>query len=567
MRNTAKGLLDGKRHLRWLLQSTRSFRKELFSISILSLLIPILTISGAVASKNVIDAAVARNSAGFTRYLVLFVVLQLMILLLGNLLPARSSRTVEQISNALQYRFLQSFYKLEWHAVSNCHSGDILTRLTSDVKNIALFHTTLVPQLLAIVAEFVLAFALLLWYDPMLALFGFFLTPFVAFLSLIFGRSIKGIQRKLQENEGEYRSCINESIQHLVVIKCFDSHCTMLDRILRFQSRRMQLVDELNKRILKAGLTSGLGMKAGFLLAFIWGTGRIFSGHISFGVFVAFLQLMGHIQNPLTSAAQILPRLMATFSSLDRYRQFDGTAADTPVAVGTPVHGPIGIRIRNLSFGYHADAPVLKDVSLDIRPGETVAVTGSSGIGKTTFMRLLLALVHPQTGSIRLTHCNPETGIETTMPLARNCFSYVPQGNTLFSGSIAENLRIADEEASTDELWEVLRIACAAEFVSALPEGILTAIGENGLGLSEGQAQRIGIARALLSNRPVLLLDEATSALDSDTEERILQNIRTRMAHKTCIAVTHRHRMKAYADAVVLFQNQCIIPEEGCMTS
>lgn len=544
--------LKAHRHnFRWLFTASADFRRSILLIILINLVVPMIAICSALVSRSLIDAAVARNLPLLFEYAMIFGGTQLASLLLASFLPYLTALTGERISNQLQSAFLSRYYHCEWQQTSTHHTGDVLTRLTSDTRSIVSFYTHILPASVSLVGEFLVAFAILVSFDPYLALYGFILGPFAVGLSLVFGKKIKVLQKALQENESEYRAYMNESIQHLVIIKCFESYQHVQERIGRFQQKKLALTAAQSRQIISAGFISNAGFKFSFFLGFVWGAFRISQGIISFGTFAAFLQMISRIQNPILNASQLYPQFLSALTSLDRYRILESYDQEPNGTSAFSQESRLGIELSDVSFSYHPEHLVFSEASLQIQPSETIVLTGTSGIGKTTLMRLLLQLIHPESGTIRLIHAEHPDAVPTRHPLTRSAFTYVPQGNTLFSGTIAENMRIANSASAENDMQKALEIACAWEFVAELPLGIDTVIGEQGLGLSEGQSQRLCIARALLRQAPIILLDEATSALDKATEQRLIRNIKTCMPHRTCIAITHRDAVLMLADRVI----------------
>lgn len=275
----------------------------------------------------------------------------------------------------------------------------------------------------------------------------------------------------------------------------------------------------------------------GYLLAFGWGAVRLAQKAISYGTLTAFLQLVGQVQSPFIGLAYTLPRIIATAASVERIMELEDLEMEKPVEK-LPDRFSVEVILDEVDFSYNKEELVLEKASFDLKPGETLALIGPSGEGKTTIIRLILALLKPNRGQLFF---RDDMGIDYPVNAAtRDWIAYVPQGNTLFSGTIAENLKCGNPIASDDELKEAAIKACAWEFIQKLPDGLNTVLGEHGLGLSEGQAQRISIARAILRNAPVLILDEATSALDMDLEMRVLEGIKNLKPARACLVITHR---------------------------
>ncbi|MDT3428819.1 ABC-type bacteriocin/lantibiotic exporter with double-glycine peptidase domain [Paenibacillus forsythiae] len=516
------------------------------ALSVIILLNVILSLSGAVlaiVSKQVIDSAVQNSMRVSGIYATLFALILILQLALSSLLTLRTVKLREAMNNDLQQSFMDRLYKTEWNAAGKYHSGDLLTHLTSDIANITDGLVNTLPSILSLVAQFAAAFITLLYFDKTLALFAFLLGPVSMLVSWYIGSRLKRMQHQIQSAESRYRSLLHECVQNLLIVKTFEHEQDSLHKVQASQANRLFWILKRTRFNVAADLTMGIGYRLGFFLAFIWGAYRISTGAASFGMFTAFLQLVGQIQGPLEGLARTFPVLIAMIASSERLIVFqklqsEDRSKDMHERLPAALSGISGLQMEHVGYGYEAGKPILTDVSLSIRPGELIALIGTSGEGKTTLLRLLLALIKPQAGNVCL--IGPHHERISLSADTRSYFSYVPQGNTLFSGTIADNLRIGHPAATEEEINAALEAACARSFTQKLPHGIHTVIGEHGSGLSEGQAQRIAIARALLRPAPILLLDEATSALDMDTEWAVLQNIRNLKPARTCIAITHR---------------------------
>jgi ABC-type multidrug transport system fused ATPase/permease subunit len=340
---------------------------------------------------------------------------------------------------------------------------------------------------------------------------------------------------------------MQESLQHKTIVKTLEQSDGMIGRLAKWQEQLFgEVIERTRFSILSRGLVS-MGFSAGYLTAFIWGVFSIQGGAITFGVMTAFLQLVGRIQRPLADLARMIPTLVSALTSTERLIELEELPKE-PVGDAVCMEGVAGVRFSDVSFMYaDGEEEVLTHLNEDFAPGSMTAVLGETGAGKTTLIRLILALVRPTAG--RVTMYDAEREVEVS-PQTRSNLVYVPQGNTLFSGTIRDNLLLGRPDATDEQLWEVLRVACA-EFVLSLPEGLDTKCGEQGGGLSEGQAQRIAIARSLLRPGSVLLFDEATSALDPDTERRLLERLAEAKGQRTVIFITHRPSVLGYCDRVL----------------
>ena len=473
--------------------------------------------------------------------------------------------------NRMQQHMLDRILRSQWQGKESRHSGDVLNRLEFDVTNVVNFLTEVIPSTLSVAALFIGAFCYLFTMDRMLALITVAIIPVFIGLSKIYVGRMRKLTREVRTSDSKVQSVLQETIQNRMLIKTLESDDHMVDRLEATQSELRHNVVKRTAFSVVSNLIVNFGFALGYLVAFLWAALRMSGGTLSFGGMTAFLQLVNKIQSPARSLTKLVPQFVSVFTAAERLMELEENPLEEQ---GDPIYmkSPCGIRLSDVSFTYeeshtvnetegapsnneeqqHPSArragivPVINHLSFDFRPSSCTAVLGETGAGKTTLVRLILALLHAQEGSIEIydeRHAHPVS------PLLRCNLVYVPQGNTLLSGTIRDNLRLGRLDATDEEMMEALHDACA-DFVDELPKGLDTACSEKGGGLSEGQAQRIAIARALLRNRPVMLFDEATSALDPETERQLLQNVLGRK-DKTVIFITHRPAVVDYCDQVL----------------
>lgn len=445
--------------------------------------------------------------------------------------------------NRMQQRMLDRILRSEWQGKEKHHSGDVLNRLEFDVNNVVNFLTETIPNSLSTLAMFLSAFAYLASMDWRLALIITAMIPVFVLVSKIYVRQMRRLTREVRNSDSKVQSVLQETIQHRMVIKTLEGDDTMVDRLEATQSELRQNVVKRTAFSVFSNLILNFGFAFGYLVAFLWAALRMSHGTLTFGGMTAFLQLVNKIQGPARSLTKLVPAFVSVFTAAERLMELEENPLEEQ---GEPIDmaAPCGIRLQQVSYAYaESDGNVIDRLSFDFRPGSCTAILGETGAGKTTLVRLILALLRPQQGDVYI--YNKEKARRLT-PRYRTNFVYVPQGNTLMSGTIRENLRLGKLDATEEEMWEALKRSCA-DFVSSLPDGLDTVCSEQGGGLSEGQAQRIAIARALLRNRSIMLFDEATSALDPETERQLLKNILS-SNDKTIIFITHRMAVVDYCD-------------------
>lgn len=533
--------------LRWIWGISRGVRGRILLCTLIGCASVACSLVFVLFSKEAIDIATGVGQGSLLRYGIGMGCLILTEILLYALDNWVVNRLGVELRNGLRIRFFDLLLQSRWQGRERYHSGDLLNRMVQDLGSVVSVITSTLPFAVVTVIQLVASFGLLYSMDHGLAIVLVCILPLFLVLSRLYVSRMRRMTKAVRESESRIHSVMQESLQHRLVVKTLEQNGGMMQRLAALQERLFgEVIVRTRFSILSHGLVS-TGFSVGYLTAFLWGVFSIQGGAITFGVMTAFLQLVGRIQRPLADLARMIPTLVGALTSAERLMELE----ELPMEVtGKPVfvEGRVGIRFTDVSFRY-ADGgrEVIARMKEDFSPGSMTAVLGETGAGKTTLIRLILALVTPTAG--RVTLYNEAEEVDTS-PLTRCNLVYVPQGNTLFSGTIRENLLLGRPDATDEELWEVLRIACA-EFVETLPEGLDSSCGERGGGLSEGQAQRIAIARSLLRPGSVLLLDEATSALDPDTERRFLERVAKAGHGKTIIFITHRPSVLEYCDRVL----------------
>ena len=460
--------------------------------------------------------------------------------------------------NRMQQQMLDRLLRAEWRGKDRYHSGDIINRLEQDVQTVVSFITETLPTTLSTVTLFVGAFFYLLQMDVWLACITVAILPMFILVSRIYVAQMRKYTRRVRNSDSQVQSLLTETVQNRMLIKTLEAGDRMVDRLGDTQTVLREHVRQRTKFSIVSNLFVNGGFSLGYLVAFLWGAVRMSAHTITFGQMTAFLQLVFRIQGPARDLTRLAPAFVSVFTAAERLMELE-EAPQEQQGEGVLLPSPCGVRLTDVTYAYEdADQPVLNRLSFDFRPGTCTAVLGETGAGKTTLVRLILALVRPQQGAIEVYSGQSgdfgNTGESGTSayaisPRHRCNFVYVPQGNTLLSGTIRDNLLMGCPDATDDDLWRVLRLVCG-DFVATLPQGLDTVCSEAGGGLSEGQAQRIAIARALLRNRSIMLFDEATSALDPDTERQLLENILSDRS-KTVIFITHRPAVVDYCDQVL----------------
>lgn len=526
--------------LKWL---WNTFHKERWQVVIITFTCAIsasLTVVYADFSKRIINAATEEHSMERVIQCAIGFLILITVQLILNLVSASfADRCKARIEVTLRKHILDSVIKKDYQGVTKYHTGEIQNRMTNDVTTISEGFTSILPDLIYFVVKLVCAFIYLVVIDKFFTLV-FVVGGFaVLIFSLMFKKIVKKLHKKVQESEGTVRSFIQEILTSLLVIKSFNVENKVEKEAedLMELNYRTKMKRRMFSIMARAGVSASFNL--GYVFALAYGAYRLVNG-IDYGTVVSMLQLVNQIQQPFASLSNMLPKYFGLLASAERIIELDKindefehnnsdiNAIDTYDKLKS-------INFENITFGYDRDV-ILDNTSLKIDKGDFVAIMGISGIGKSTLLKLLLGVFRIDSGSITL-----DVGNET-IPVdchTRKMFSYVPQGNFLLSGSIRDNLTFINSDVTDEEIKEAVRISCADQFVYDLPQQLDTVIGEHGIGLSEGQLQRLAIARSILSKSPIMLLDEATSALDEATELRFLKNLKE-MQDKTCIIVSHK---------------------------
>ena len=445
--------------------------------------------------------------------------------------------------NVMQQQILDRLLRSEWRGKNAYHTGDVINRMEEDVKTVVGFITETLPRTLSVVMMFVGAFFYLMQMDTWLAVTTVGILPIFVSVSRIYVAQMRRLSRRVRTSDSRIQNLLTEAVQHVTLLKTMEAGEQMVGQLEGQQAELRHHVRQRTKFSIVSNLFVNGGFSLGYLIAFLWGAVRLSAQTITFGQMTAFLQLVYRIQGPARDMIRLAPAFVSVFTAAERLLELEECPVEEQGASDL-LAGPCGIRITNVTYKYDADmSSVIQNLSFDFKPGTCTAIMGETGAGKTTLLRLILALIKPTDGQVEI--YNSERGAEIS-PLHRCNLVYVPQGNTLLSGTIRDNLLMANPMATDEELWAVLRVACA-DFVADLPQQLDTVCSESGGGLSEGQAQRIAIARALLRNRPIMLFDEATSALDVETERRLLEQV-LRNHHKTILFITHREAVVNYCD-------------------
>lgn len=535
------------RALKWIYCRIRRYIPLTAAVSVISALSALSFVALALITKRVMDIATGDTTGSLLKSgILLFAVIAIQILL------SAAQSILNAYSNGKQTIAFRNYLfgvlcRKKYADISAYHSGDILNRFTSDIDTVVTSSVNIIPNVVSIATKIVAGIGTMLFMNPYIA--AAVLLCGVTFPAI--GRAInkryKYMHKECQRTEGRTRAFLQECFENIVVIKTFISEAPFIKKLDSYMDDNFRLKIKRTSISVIANISLYALFTAGYYAVLLWGAGGLSGGTLTYGTLMAFLQLISQLRAPLQNVSGILPQYYSALASAERLMELEG-AADEPFPAAAERLEKIKedfrtLEIKNLFFGYAGES-VLRDFSFCAKRGNITAITGESGSGKSTLFKLILGLYEPQSGSITI---NGEIPLDASL---RGLFAYVPQGNMVLSGTVRENITMNNCAVTDEQIERAARAAEIYDYITSLPDGFETHLAERGAGLSEGQIQRISIARALLTNAPILLLDEATSALDEETETRVLANIKS-MTDKTVLFITHRNTSLKVCDRIV----------------
>lgn len=539
------------KYLRWISKLAAPVAPMLTGAVLCQLVLVGIALCYVYISKSLVDVASGVGEGGARELVLLGCAMVLTILLriaFQSCISYVESKAEIKIANSLRQREFDKLMHLKSDYRKHWHSGDLVNRMQSDVSAVASSIGRVIPNLTGAVLKFSAAFAYMLVLEARLAWLLVLVIPVGVFGGRFVLRRTRALTLAVREGDGKVQSHVQESVQHLPVIQGLEYGANSSSELEMIQDDFYSKIMRRTRFSIVARILTALAFSLGYAIAFLWGVRGIWLGSVSFGLMTAFLQLVGQIQRPLLEMSEQLPSLFHCSASIDRLMEIEAMPGEEE-GEALMMDGIAGVRLENLSFHYpDGEEMIFKNFSHDFKPGSRTAVIGETGIGKSTLIKLLMSLLQADSGKITLYDMKGDCAEASSR--TRCNMVYVPQGNTLFSGSIRENLLMGKPDADESQMREALHRA-AADFVDRMPEGLDSQCFEAGGGLSEGQAQRIAIARALLRPGSILLLDEFSSALDPETEELLLERLNDGSSDKTMIFITHRERVADYCDSIL----------------
>ena len=539
------------KYLRWISKLAAPVAPMLTGAVLCQLVLVGIALCYVYISKSLVDVASGVGEGGARELVLLGCAMVLTILLriaFQSCISYVESKAEIKIANSLRQREFDKLMHLKSDYRKHWHSGDLVNRMQSDVSAGASSIGRVIPNLTGAVLKFSAAFAYMLVLEARLAWLLVLVIPVGVFGGRFVLRRTRALTLAVREGDGKVQSHVQESVQHLPVIQGLEYGANSSSELEMIQDDFYSKIMRRTRFSIVARILTALAFSLGYAIAFLWGVRGIWLGSVSFGLMTAFLQLVGQIQRPLLEMSEQLPSLFHCSASIDRLMEIEAMPGEEE-GEALMMDGIAGVRLENLSFHYpDGEEMIFDNFSHDFKPGSRTAVIGETGIGKSTLIKLLMSLLQADSGKITLYDLKGDCAEASSR--TRCNMVYVPQGNTLFSGSIRENLLMGKPDADESQMREALHRA-AADFVDRMPEGLDSQCFEAGGGLSEGQAQRIAIARALLRPGSILLLDEFSSALDPETEELLLERLNDGSSDKTMIFITHRERVADYCDSIL----------------
>ncbi len=547
------------RTLDFIIKTSKKEGVRLFFVTVLNAVNAFLGVYFALVMRNVINSAVAGDASLVKKWSVIIIAVVVAEIVISLISKYLTSQMTARLEIAFRESVFSKYLRKEYSAVAEFHSGEVQNRLFNDIRIISDNLSTLLPQLIALVTRLAAALVAVYVVDAFFATVILVAGVAMFIVARLFRNVMKRTHKEVQTAGGKVRAHTQESVENLLVIKAFgmEERMEARERELHTKHYKKQMI----RAIFSVGASAGFSslIQFGYVYAVIWGATRILTsgGVFGYGDFAAIMQLIGKIQTPFAGLSGSLSKYYSIIASAERLLEL----CDLPDDICTePVREDLyekmsAIKLSDVSFSY-GDAFILKNANAEIEKGKLTLIAGISGIGKSTVIKLLMGVLKPDEGEAYV----QEEGKTSLSAATRSLFAYVPQGNLLMSGTIAENMRLAKADATDEEIENALKVACA-EFVFEIQDGLETRLGERGTGLSEGQVQRLAIARAVLSGAPIFLLDEATSALDEPTERQVLENIMA-LPDKTCVCISHRPAAREICDKEIYLDNGKICERE-----
>lgn len=538
--------------MKWIAKKYKFVWPGVAALVVLGMGTSLMGVYFALLSKRVLDIATGQAAGSLMGEAVYLSFCLLLQLVLEIVLSVVNVHVTGRFTIRAKTELFQSLLQKDYMHLTGYHSGELMNRINSDIGYINTGLVQVLPNLVFYLTKIVACFFALYLLDPFFACLCLLLGPFIFLFACLYRKKMKNLQKSCQTADGRVKSFMLEALKNLLVIKSFGCEGAAADRSRTLQMQHFKLNLKRNRMSILANAVFFLALTVGYYFALGWGAYKIAAGAMSFGTLTALLQLVGQIQTPFQGLSSLLPQYYNMLASAERIEELEALPNDIEHKE-TVLPSWEAVTLSEVSFSYHKETEtILDNASFTVHRGQFVVITGISGTGKSTLLKLLLGILKPESGQARLRLADGEE--RTLADFERLLFAYVPQGNLIVSGTIRDNIAFFKTDVDENKIIEAAKIAQIWDFIREQPEGLDTLLGENGLGLSEGQSQRLAVARAVYAGAPVLLLDEATSALDEATELAILQALKER-SNTTCILVSHKRAALHFCDTAFCFEN------------
>ena len=527
---------------RWIFSYSKRYKGAIAFYTILGVVSSSLGLVSSIAGKYLIDIITGRQTDRLWLLIAIMVGSSLSGLIFNSIISRITARLSIYINQDIQADIFDKIIDADWLSINSYSNGDIMNRFNGDVETVSSNAISWLPKIVIAIYNFIATFFVIWYYNRIMALIAFASAPVMLLISKYVIRQQREYRRKMREMNSNMMTFELETFYNFDTIKSFGITDQYGRKMRTWQERFKDLSLKYNFFTIKTNIVLSLTGLAVQMLAFLYCLWLLWTGSITYGTMTLFLQQRSNLSNAFNNVISIIPSFLSSSVSAHRIKELAELPKEVHVAESKVLEPYLEdgytVELDDVNFAYIEESNVITNSAFVAKPGEIVALVGPSGEGKTTMIRLILGLVRPQDGYVHIKASNGEY-VESNAD-TRHLFAYVPQGNTILSGTIAENMRMVKEDATDEEITEALKLACAWEFIERMPDGINSIVRERGRGLSEGQAQRVAIARAILRDAPILLLDEATSALDVTTERAVLRGIIKQRPNKTIIVTTHR---------------------------
>ncbi len=527
---------------KWIFTYSARYKGAIVFYIILGIFSTSMGLVSSVASKYMIDIITGHDSSRLWVMVAIMIGSTVFSLVFGSIISRITAKLSIDINNDIQADIFDKIVDADWLSLNQYSNGDILNRFNGDIGTVSNNAISWLPTIIIAVYNFIATFFVILHYDWIMAVIALGSAPFMLLMSRFMIKKQRDYSKKVREMSSELMTFEVEAIYNFDTIKSFGISDRYGVKMRGWQSKFRDLSLKYNLFTIKTNIFMSIMGLLVQMAAFLYCLWLLWTGSITYGTMTLFLTQRANLSSAFNNVISIIPSFLNSSVSAQRVREMVELPKEVHISESSKIDKYMDegftVEMNEVNFAYMEDNKVICDSAFVAKPGEIVALVGPSGEGKTTMIRLILGLIRPQNGKVKIAAQNGES-IESNAD-TRHLFAYVPQGNTILSGTIAENMRMVKEDATDEEIIEALKVGCAWEFVEKIPEGINSVVRERGRGLSEGQAQRIAISRAILRDAPILLLDEATSALDVATERKVLKNIIQQKPNKTCIVTTHR---------------------------